>query len=136
MRINMAAATRFRVMLGFLVDLPDRESFSPAAAWYVGEIDDMDFLPGTPAFAVEMRSKTDYGPQADRDVLKKIRDHFAAGTRVVWDVDLLGDEIIKAYRRDNIDFPTIYRRGDTANAEPAVPGWTFAVDTLFARRQR
>ncbi len=132
----MAAATRFRVMLGFLVDLPDRESFSPAAAWYVGEIDDMDFLPGTPAFAVEMRSKTDYGPQADRDVLKKIRDHFAAGTRVVWDVDLLGDEIIKAYRRDNIDFPTIYRRGDTANAEPAVPGWTFAVDTLFARRQR
>jgi Uma2 family endonuclease len=29
--------------VGFLVDLPDRDSFSPDAAWYVGEIESMEF---------------------------------------------------------------------------------------------
>ncbi len=27
--------------------------------------------------------------------------------------------------------PTIYHRGEVAEAEPAVPGWTFPVDALF-----
>ena len=27
--------------------------------------------------------------------------------------------------------PTFYRRGEIAEAEPAVPGWTMAVDDLF-----
>jgi len=27
--------------------------------------------------------------------------------------------------------PTVYRRGDIAEAEEDVPGWTFAVDALF-----
>jgi len=27
--------------------------------------------------------------------------------------------------------PKIYRRGETAEAEPAVPGWKFPVDELF-----
>jgi hypothetical protein len=27
--------------------------------------------------------------------------------------------------------PTVYRRGDVAEAEPAVPGWTMPVDDLF-----
>jgi Uma2 family endonuclease len=121
--------------VGFLVDLPDRESFSPDAAWYTGEVDEMDFLPGAPVFAVEVRSKSDYGPYADRAILQKIKDYFAAGTQVVWDVDLLGADIITVYRPDNLDKPTIYRRGDVANAEPAVSGWTFAVDTLFTRRR-
>jgi hypothetical protein len=29
------------------------------------------------------------------------------------------------------DMPRIYRRGETAEAEPAVPGWTMPVDDLF-----
>ena len=29
------------------------------------------------------------------------------------------------------DHPTIYRGGEVAEAEPAVPGWTMAVDDLF-----
>ncbi len=122
--------------VGFLVNLSNRESFSPDAAWYVGEVDDMDFLQGAPVFAAEVRSKNDYGPQAECAIANKIHDYFAAGTQVVWDVDLLGPDTIRVYRLSDPNSPTIYRRGDIAGAEPAVPGWKFAVDTLFGRKQR
>jgi Uma2 family endonuclease len=49
----------------------------------------------------------------------------------VWDVDLLGDEVVKVYRAANPDEPVIYRRGEVAEAEPAVPGWQMPVDELF-----
>lgn len=119
--------------VGFLVNLPDRHSFSPDAAWYTGPLPagNMDFLPGAPAFAVEVRSKNDYGPQAEREIAQKIADYFAAGTQIVWDVDLLGTDIIKAYQAASPHTPTVYRRGDTADAEPAVPGWTLPVNGLF-----
>jgi hypothetical protein len=29
------------------------------------------------------------------------------------------------------DAPTVYRRGELAGAEPALPGWTFRVDDIF-----
>ena len=118
--------------VGFIVDLPDRRSFSPDAAWYQGEVDEMDFLEGAPVFAVEIRSKNDYGPQAERAISQKIADYFAAGTRVVWDVDLLGEDVVKVYRVNDPLNPAIYRRGDVAEAEPAVPGWRLPVDTLFS----
>src|SRR5579871_4453358 len=117
--------------VGFIVNLPDRDSFSPDAAWYVGELGDMDFLEGAPAFAVEIRSKNDYGPQAERSIAKKRQDYFAAGTQVVWDVDLLSEESVRVYRAGDPTNPTVYRRGDMANAEPAVPGWRMPVDHLF-----
>ena len=68
--------------VSFLVDLPGRSSFSPDAAWYTGptDEDEMDFLTGAPAFAVEVRSKGDYGPKAEQAISEKIRDYFAAGT--------------------------------------------------------
>ena len=124
--------------VGFLVDLPGRGSFSPDAAWYTGPVgeDEMDFLPGAPAFAVEVRSKGDYEPKAEREIREKIQDYFAAGTSVVWDVDTRGADVVKVYRAAAPDSPTIYRRGDVAEAEPAVPGWTMPVDTLFARPMR
>jgi hypothetical protein len=50
----------------------------------------------------------------------------------VWDVDLLGDDVVKAYRASDPENPTVYRRGEVAEAEPAVPGWRMAVDDLFA----
>jgi Uma2 family endonuclease len=117
--------------LGFIVSLPNRESFSPAAAWYVGDINNMRFLDGAPVFAVEVRSENDYGPKAEREMASKRRDYFAAGTKVVWDVDLNGDDVVKVYRAADPDHPTIYRRGDIAEAEAAVPGWTMPVDSLF-----
>jgi Uma2 family endonuclease len=117
--------------VGFLVSLPNRESFSPDAAWYTGSLDenDLNFVQGAPAFAVEVRSKGDYGPKAERAIAEKIADYFAAGTQVVWDVDLRGTDVITKYTAPDVSEP--FRRGDIADAEPAVPGWTMPVDALF-----
>jgi len=116
--------------VGFLVDLPNRKSFSPDTAFYKGELS-MGFLQGAPVFAVEIRSENDYGEKAEEEIVKKRADYFAAGTLVVWDVDLLGDEVVKVYRANDPDNPTVYRRGEVAEAEPAVPGWRMPVDDLF-----
>ena len=124
--------------VGFLTDLPNRESFSPDAAWYtqdVPESEDMDFLPEAPAFAVEVRSKGDYGPAEEIAIEDKIADYFAAGTRVVWVVDLRSDDVIKAYHSSNPLNPKIFRRDEIADAEPAVPGWRFPVNSLFPSRR-
>ncbi len=91
----------------------------------------MNFLEGAPVFAVEIRSKYDYGPAAERAIAEKRTDYFACGTLVVWDVDLLSPDVIKVYRAGDPDHPTIYRRGEVAEAEPAVPGWRMPVDELF-----
>ena len=116
---------------GFSVNLPNRKSFSPDAAFYVGKDTGMKFFEGTPVFAAEVRSENDYGSRAEREISEKIADYFAAGTLVVWDVDLLGEDVIRAYGAVNPDRPIVYRRGDIAAAEPAVPGWTMAVDDVF-----
>lgn len=91
----------------------------------------MRFLEGAPVFAVEVRSENDYGKKAEREPAGKRTDYFTAGTLVVWDVDVLSDDIVRVYRADTPESPTIYRRGDIAEAETAVPGWTMAVDDLF-----
>src|SRR5947207_2871189 len=82
---------------GFVVNLPHRESFSPDVAWYTGPDTGMKFVQGAPAFAVEVRSKNDYGHKAEREIAEKRDDYFATGALVVWDVDLLGDEVIRSY---------------------------------------
>ena len=121
--------------VGFLTDLPNRESFSPDAAWYTQDVpdtEDMDFLPEAPAFAVEVRSKGDYGPAAEIAIEDKIADYFAAGTRVVWDVDLRSEETLLKRTVLTIPLtPKVFRRGEIADAEPAVPGWRFPVNNLF-----
>lgn len=62
---------------------------------------------------------------------RKIRDYFAAGTEVVWDVDLLSPEVVRVHRASEPERVTVYRRGEEAEAEPAVPGWRMPVDRLF-----
>ena len=120
--------------VGFTVDLPNRGSFSPDAAWHTGQIgeEDLDFVGGAPAVAVEVRSKNDYGPQAERSIREKIAEYFAAGTQVVWDVDLLSRDVIRAHTAGHPDSPQVFRRGEQADAEPAVPGWRFFGDRLFS----
>jgi Uma2 family endonuclease len=115
----------------FLVDLPNRKSFSPDAAYYTGPRAKMKFLPIAPVFAIEVRSENDNGPAAERAMAAKRADYFAAGTKVVWDVDLLSNDVIRVYRDDSPAQPTVYQRGEVADAEPAVPGWKFPVDELF-----
>lgn len=119
--------------VGFKVDLPNRGSFSPDAAWYVGEPAGMKFLEGAPVFAVEVRSENDYGPKAERALAEKRRDYFAAGARCVWDVDMQSPDVIKAYHAGAQDTPVIFRRGDAADAGQAVPGWSLPVDDLFPK---
>jgi Uma2 family endonuclease len=115
----------------FVVSLPNRRSFSPDAAYFVGPRTRGKFLEGAPIFAAEVRREGDYGPAAERDMSAKRRDYFAAGSRVVWDVDMLKDEIVRVYRASDPLNPTVYRRGELAEAEPAVPGWSFPVEDLF-----
>ena len=116
----------------FLVQLPRRQSFRPDASYYVGADPGMKFFPHAPLFAAEVRSENDYGPAAEREMAAKRADYFAAGTQVVWDVDLLSDGVVRVYRNNDPDLPaTVCRRGQSADAEPAVPGWSMPVDDLF-----
>ena len=117
---------------GFIVNLPNRRSFSPDAAFHIGKRTGMKFLESAPVFAVEVRSEGDYGKTAEREMAAKRADYFAAGTQVVWDVDLLSDEVIKSYSASDPDNPRVFRRGEIADAEPAVPGWRMPVDDLFS----
>lgn len=73
---------------GFRVNLSHRESFSPDAAYYTGPFTGMKFFEGAPVFAMEVRSEGDYGPKAEQQMAQKRVDYFAAGTKVVWEVDL------------------------------------------------
>ena len=92
----------------------------------------MKYLSDPPVFAVEVRSENDYGKRAEREMAEKRQDYFAAGTLVVWDVDLLSDDVITSYRADAPDTPIIFQRGEMTHAEPALLGWRMAVDELFA----
>jgi len=117
----------------FVVDLLHRKSFSPNAAFYTGPRTGMRFHEGAPVFAVEVRSEGDYGTVSERKIAAKRADYFAAGTLVVWDVDLLSDDVVRVYRAGDPDKPTLNRRGEIAEAEPAMPGWSMPVDDLFLR---
>lgn len=91
--------------VGFVVRLPRRRSFSPDAAFHVGEPTGGKFLEGAPI--------------------------FAAGTRIVWDVDVLREKVVRVYDARRPGEPRVYRRGERAKAEPALPGWWMPVDDLF-----
>jgi Uma2 family endonuclease len=119
--------------LGFVVPrLPNgRESFCADTSYYRGPIPDdpWSFIYGPPTFAVEVRGEPDYGPVTDAERADKRDDYFQAGTLAVWDVDPLA-YTITCYRRHQP--PVTFQRGQTADAEPAVPGWRIAVDEVFA----
>lgn len=109
-----------------------RQSFSPDASYYVGPRprNRMRFIEGAPTFAVEVRSEHDYGDAAEAEMAAKRADYFQAGTRVVWDVDPIA-KIVASYRAGRPTQPVIYRQGQAADAEPAVPGWRLAVNDIF-----
>lgn len=116
---------------GFIVNLPHRRSFSPDAAYAFDiVIESDDFADGAPDFAVEVRSKGDYGPAMDADYAAKRADYFAAGTRVVWDVNPRTRTIEKFVSSSPVA-ATIFHAGALADAEPALPGWRVSVNDLF-----
>lgn len=118
--------------VGFVVDLPNRDSFSPDASFYVGPRTRGKFLEGAPVFAVEVRSQEDYGRRAEQKMAQKRADYFAAGTLVVWDVDVLRDELVRKYTFEKPDDAVVFRRGEVADADPALAGWKMPVDDIFA----
>lgn len=118
--------------VGFVVNLPHRRSFSPDAG-FCSQVPTQKFVDGAPLFAVEVRSEEDYGPVAELAMAAKRADYFAAGTQVVWDVDISGERAVRVYRASDPSTPTVYRRGEHAEAEPALPGWSMRVDELSAQ---
>ena len=117
--------------VGFVVNLPNRRSFSPDVAFWTGGPPTAKFPDGAPIFAVEVRSEEDYGPSAELAMAAKRADYFAAGALVVWDVDILDAHLVRVYRAADPTNPTTYRRGDHAEAEPALPSWSMPVDDLL-----
>lgn len=122
--------------LGYVarVEATDRESFCPDVSCHTKPpaTNRMRFIVGAPDFAGEVRSENDYGgPAVEARLAQKREDYFTAGTQVVWDVDP-ENEVVAVYRASAPTNPTIYRRGDVADAEPAVPGWRIPVDEVFA----
>jgi len=117
----------------FRVNLPNRRSLSPDAAFYTGPDPGMRFFDGAPVFAAEVRSEGDYNVGAEEKIAAKRADYFAAGTLVVWDVDLLSEHPVRVCRASDPEQPTLYRRGEIAEAEPALPGWTMPVNALFRK---
>jgi Uma2 family endonuclease len=109
-----------------------RESFSPDASYYLGDppSNEMDAIAGPPTFAIEVRSKNDYGKAAELEIAAKRADYFEAGTEVVWDVDskVL---VVRSYLKDKPDQPILFGSGQDADAGPALPGWRMAVDSIF-----
>jgi Uma2 family endonuclease len=125
----------FTDSLGYAIRPPmpsGRESFSPDASYHAGPFpaEQRKFIDGPPTFAVEVRSPEDYGPAAERTIADKRADYFAAGTRAVWDVDPKV-ETVTVYRAGQAK-PDVFRRGQVADAAPAVPGWQMSVDDVFA----
>lgn len=129
---RVGAGYAFPDNVGFIVNLPNRRSFSPDTCFYKGELRAGLFLEGAPVFAVEVRSDEDYGPAAERRMAAKRADYFAAGTLVVWDVDVLREKVVRVYRSTDPQSPTLYHASEIAEAEPALPGWTMAVDQIFS----
>jgi Uma2 family endonuclease len=118
--------------VGFSFETPRAQYFIPDVFWWTGPVPERGGLKGGPSFAAEVRSESDYGPTAERAMAIKRAHYFAGGTQVVWDVDVLREGVVRVYRAEDPEHPTIFRRGEIADAEPAVPGWWMPVDELFA----
>ena len=117
--------------VGYIIHTPGEQMLIPDVSWWTGELSGKRMLEGPPALAVEVRGDSDYGPTAERALAVKRGLYFVAGTQVVWDVDVLREQVIRVYRASEPDTPVVYRRGEVAEAEPAVPSWRFPVDELF-----
>jgi Uma2 family endonuclease len=128
-------ANAFTDNIGYIVPelASTRESFSPDTSYYDGPLPQnlMRFVEGPPRLAVEVRSEGDYTRRAEIEIAEKRADYFAAGTKVVWDVDPIA-ETIDCYRADSPDKPVRFTKHDVADAEPAVPGWRIPVTEVFA----
>ena len=82
---------------------------------------------------MKVRPPSDYGSAAEEAIGAKRADYFVAGTLVVWDVDL-NQYIVRSYRHDRPEESALFRSGEVADAEPALPDWRIAVNDVFDLR--
>ena len=131
-----AAGEAYTDNMGFAVPelTSGRESFSPDVSYYVGPLpsDEMDFIAGPPTFAVEVRSKGDYGAAAEAEMAAKRADYFEAGTQVVWDVDPLAECVRRLPRRRPRPADRLPARATWPTPSRPCPGERIAVADLFA----
>jgi hypothetical protein len=62
---------------------------------------------GAQALAALLQA-TLHGAAAERTMAEKRADYFAAGTLVVWDVDVLNEQLVRAYRASDPQSPIVY----------------------------
>jgi Uma2 family endonuclease len=62
---------------------------------------------------------------------EKSADYFAAGTLVVWNVDVLREKVVRVFRASDPGHAVVYQKDEIAEAEPALPGWTMSLKKLF-----
>lgn len=117
--------------IAFVVKLPHRQSFSPDASYHTNRKMGAKFVQGAPIFAVEVRSEHDYGPSSEQALAEKRADYFAAGTLVVWDVDVLKKYCIRSYSQASPEVPVVFAQNQIATAELALPGFEFPVANLI-----
>ena len=66
--------------VGFIVEPSQSPLVQSRRGVWTGGALTADFIDGAPVFAVEVRSKDDYGPAAERALAAKRADYFAAGS--------------------------------------------------------
>jgi Uma2 family endonuclease len=121
--------------VGFIVNLPNRRSFSPAGAFYIGKLKGGQFLDGAPVFAAEVRNEGDYGIKAEREMAAKRADYFAAGARVVWDIYALTDQGRRIALFFTRSYARLLRPGLAEVESPELPQDT-ALRCAFAQLER
>jgi Uma2 family endonuclease len=121
--------------VGFIVNLPNRRSFSPAGAYYIGKLKGGQFLDGAPVFAAEVRNEGDYGIKAEREMAAKRADYFAAGARVVWDIYALTDQGRRIALFFTRSYARLLRPGLAEVESPELPQGT-ALRCAFAQLER
>lgn len=84
------------------------------------------FLEGAPDLAVEVLSPEDRASE----VLRKVREYFAAGAKLVWIVDPANRTITVHHSKGDA---LIRSGGDEVTGENVVPGFTFRVSDLFPK---
>lgn len=132
---RMGKGSFYTSTLVYALDPPlgnGRQSISPDVSYYLGPHPEipMSFITGPPTFAVEIREEYDYDPAGIAAMASRRGDYFEAGTLVVWDVDTVA-KTVAVYRGASPAPDVIYKAGEVAEAEPAVPGWLCPVDDLF-----
>lgn len=82
------------------------------------------YFEGAPDLAVEVVSPGDTATE----VIEKVHEYLAAGTRLVWVADPK-PRTVTAYRPDGSAY--VYREADTLSGEEVLPGFTVLVRQLF-----